>query len=79
MATVTYYVVQAFDADEEGNLIPRPAVAAQSAAAARRMAVGMQDDVAGVVAFSRDADPEAGDYGPPTILYQSGRIPDDME
>ena len=79
MATVTYYVVQAFDADEEGNLIPRPAVAAQSAAAARKMAIGMQDDVAGVLAFSRDADPDIGEYGPPVILHQAGRIPDDME
>jgi hypothetical protein len=32
MASVTYYVVQAFDEDDEGNLIPRQAQQAPSAA-----------------------------------------------
>jgi hypothetical protein len=30
----------------------------------------------GVIAWSRDADPALGDYGPPTTLFQSGEVPD---
>jgi hypothetical protein len=28
------------------------------------------------LAWSRDADPTLGDYGPPTILFQAGEIPE---
>ncbi|WP_457300862.1 hypothetical protein [Phyllobacterium sp. P5_D12] len=31
---------------------------------------------AGVLAWVRDAQPEAGGYGPPTILFQSGDVPE---
>lgn len=79
MGTVTYFVVQAFDEDDDGNLIPRLPEAPPSASAARKRAMAIEGEAAGVIAFSRDADPEAGDYGPPTIIYQAGRVPDDME
>lgn len=79
MASVTYYVVQAFDEDGEGNLIARQAQQAPSAAVAERMAVGMSSDVAGVIAFSRTGNPEEGEYSEPTVIYQAGRVPDEME
>ena len=34
------------------------------------------DKHAGVVAWSRDADPMVGEYGLPTIHYQNGQIPE---
>jgi hypothetical protein len=30
----------------------------------------------GVVAWSREANPDIGEYGPPTTLYLSGEVPD---
>ncbi len=79
MASVTYYVVQAFDEDAEGNLIPRQPQQASSAGMAERMAVGMSADAAGVIAFSRSGDIAEGEYTAPTIIYQAGRIPDELE
>tara|TARA_R110000751_G_scaffold144643_1_gene248233 strand:+ start:1932 stop:2048 length:117 start_codon:yes stop_codon:yes gene_type:complete len=36
----------------------------------------MADQYAGVVAWSREADPGLGEYGPPMVLFQQGEIPD---
>lgn len=30
---------------------------------------------AGVVAWSREAQPDIGEYGEPTLIFQSGEIP----
>lgn len=43
---------------------------------ARREARMMADQYAGVVAWSREADPMIGEYGPPVVLFQHGEIPD---
>lgn len=79
MASITWYVVQVFDEDNEGNMIPRQPQQATSADGAKRMAVGLAAGAAGVIAFSRTGDPEEGDYGPPTVIYQAGRVPEEME
>jgi hypothetical protein len=79
MASVTYYVVQAFDEDDEGNLIPRQAQQATSSDAAKRAALVLAPEAAGVIAFSRTGDPEEGEYSAPTIIHQAGRVPDEME
>jgi hypothetical protein len=34
---------------------------------------------AGAMAWSRPADPLAGEYGEPTLLLKMGRVPDHME
>lgn len=36
----------------------------------------MASQYAGVLAWSRDEDPTLGDYGPPSILFQAGEIPE---
>ena len=70
-------VLAVFDRDEEGILHPafeprempdeRRAVATAQMMALRH---------AGVIAWSRTANPAAGDYGPSQILFQSGDLPD---
>lgn len=40
------------------------------------MAKGLASKHIGVIAWSRDADPALGDYGPPTTLLVSGDVPD---
>lgn len=73
------HVVQAFDEDDEGNLIPRPAEQFETADRAKRQATALARGAAGVLAWSRSADPDVGEYGPPTIIFQAGRVPDEME
>ncbi|RUY82264.1 hypothetical protein EN974_37935, partial [Mesorhizobium sp. M7A.F.Ca.CA.001.12.2.1] len=48
----------------------------QSEDRAIRTAKGLSAGHAGVIAWSRDADPALGDYGPPTTLFVSGEVPD---
>ena len=70
-------VLAAFDRNDEGELVPAfEPRQVDSEERAKREARMMADSHAGVVAWSRDADPLIGEYGPPTILYQSGEIPD---
>ena len=70
-------VVVAFDKDEEGNLQPVFGPAEQqSAERAIRTAKTLASKHAGVIAWSRVANPRLGEYGPPTTLYVSGDVPD---
>jgi hypothetical protein len=48
----------------------------QSEDRAIRTAKALAGKHVGVIAWSRDADPALGDYGPPTTLFQSGEVPD---
>jgi hypothetical protein len=41
-----------------------------------RTAKGLTDKHAGVIAWSREAHPDVGEYGPPTTLFASGTVPD---
>ena len=70
-------VVAAFDRDEVGQLIPafepRPATSEQAAKAEART---LKDKHAGVIAWSRTANPDHGEYGEPTVLAQYGDVPD---
>ncbi len=68
-------VVVAFDDDEEGNLqvVFGPAEQ-QSEERAIRTAKALVGKHAGVLAWSREANPAIGEYGEPTILFQHGRI-----
>jgi len=36
----------------------------------------MADQYAGVVAWSREADPALGEYGRPVVLFHQGKIPE---
>lgn len=70
-------VVAAFNRDEEGDLKPAfEPRQMQSEDAAVRFAKMIESEHAGVIAWSRDANPAIGEYGEPTILCQAGDVPD---
>ena len=70
-------VVVAFDRGEDGELFAGFGPAdQQSEDRAVRTAKGLAAKHVGVIAWSRDADPALGDYGPPTVLLSSGDVPD---
>ena len=70
-------VVIAFDRDESGDLqtVFGP-VDQQSQERAVRVATGLADKHAGVIAWSRVADVALGEYGEPVVLFQAGAMPD---
>ncbi|MER8766569.1 hypothetical protein [Mesorhizobium sp. M0768] len=70
-------VVVAFDRGEDGELFPAFGPAdQQSEERAIRTGQALAGKHVGVIAWSRDADPAVGDYGPPTVLFTSGDVPD---
>ncbi len=79
MAWQTYFVVQPFTETKRGALIALPAVAARDADHARRL-IASQAGAVGAIAFSRRADPEAGDFEDAVVLMRWGKVPQgDME
>ncbi|KXG83860.1 hypothetical protein [Agrobacterium bohemicum] len=77
MAKIRLIVIAAYKADDEGNMVeafePRQ-MPTEDRAIREGKALSSQYD--GVLAWARDADPDIGEYGPPTIIYQHGEIPD---
>lgn len=70
-------VVVAFDRGEDGDLFPAFGPAdQQSEDRAIRTAKTLAAKHAGVIAWSREADPTLGEYGPPNTLFISGDVPD---
>lgn len=70
-------VVVAFDRGEDGELFPMYGPTdQQSEERAIRTAKALAGKHVGVIAWSRDADPALGDYGPPNTLFVSGDVPD---
>ena len=70
-------VVAAFDHNQDGELIPAfDPQQQQSEDRAIRLAKGLATKHAGVIAWSREANPALGEYGPPTTLFISGDVPD---
>jgi len=76
MATSKLVVLAAFTKTDEGELVPafEPRQVDTEERAIREARL-MASQYAGVLAWSRDADPALGDYGPPSILFQAGEIP----
>jgi len=71
------HVVMAFDKDEDGNLLPAfDAMQMPSEHAASTRARMIANDHAGVIAWTRPADPDLGIYGDATVLFKSGEVPD---
>lgn len=70
-------VVMAFDQNEDGELVtvfgPQDYASEDRAV---RQAQSLAPNHAGVIAWSRDANPDIGEYGEPTTLFQSGDVPD---
>jgi hypothetical protein len=70
-------VAVAFDRGEDGELFPAFGPAdQQSEERAIRTARTLDEKNAGVIAWSREANPDVGEYGPPTTLFVSGDVPD---
>lgn len=70
-------VVMAFDPDDEGTL--QTAFGPQdfqSEDRAVRAAQALAPKHAGVIAWSREANVDIGEYGEPVTLFQAGDIPD---
>lgn len=70
-------VVTAFDRDESGDLQPVYGPAEQQTEdRAIRTAKALSGKHAGVIAWSREANPTLGEYGEPTTLFVGGDVPD---
>jgi hypothetical protein len=70
-------VVMAFSRSDDGELVPAfDAAQFDSEERALRAARELADKHVGVIAWSREAVPDIGEYGPPTILFQFGDVPD---
>jgi hypothetical protein len=69
-------VVMAFDPDDDGVLqvVFGPAEQ-QSEERAIRTAKALAPKHAGVIAWSREANPTLGEYGEPSTLFVSGDVP----
>jgi hypothetical protein len=70
-------VVVAFDRDENGDVqtVFGPEEQ-QSEERAVRTARALATKHAGVIAWSREANPAIGEYGEPVVLFQAGDVPD---
>ena len=70
-------VVVAFDRGDDGELFAAFGPAdQQSEDRAIRTAKALAAKHVGVIAWSREADPTLGEYGPPSTLFVSGDVPD---
>ena len=76
VANITYYVLAAFVRGEDGELTAEPPVEMPSSTAAVSRARGMAATKAGVIAFSRTGDPEAGEFADAVVLFRAGEVPD---
>jgi hypothetical protein len=70
-------VVVAFDRLDDGELLTAFGPAdQQSEERAIHLARALATKHTGVIAWSREAHPDIGEYGPPTTLFVSGDVPD---
>lgn len=76
---LTYHVVLSFEAGKGPHtLIPDQPREMPNEGAAIRMAERLRAMKAGVIAFSRSGDPEAGDWDDAQVLASYGRIPPEV-
>jgi hypothetical protein len=80
MPQITYYVVQPFIRDEEGDLVAGKATEAPASNAAkyRAQAASTAGNHVGAIAFSRTGDPKLGDFDNAVVLGRYGETPEDM-
>jgi hypothetical protein len=70
-------VATASDRGADGKLLPiYGPTEQQTKERAVRVAKSLATKHAGVIAWSREANPAIGEYGPPTTLFQVGDVPD---
>ena len=80
MAFVTYYVAMPFLQDEAGMPVAGAAEECQHSSAALRRAEALSraSGTIGAIAFCRDGDPMAGEFGDARVLRKFGQVPDDL-
>lgn len=78
MLMETVHIVQPFTRAARQGLLPKLAMQFKDPDEAAARAAGMADKYAGVIAYTMEVDEEAGDYGSPRILFQTGEVPDLM-
>ncbi|TCQ82625.1 hypothetical protein EDF68_1011017 [Ochrobactrum sp. BH3] len=77
MTAARLIVVAAFDRNDDGELVPAfDPMAFETEGRALRTAQALEGKHTGIVAWSREAHPDIGEYGPPAIIFQYGDIPD---
>lgn len=77
MDPVRLIVVMAFNRSDESELVPAfEAMQFEVEDRAIRTAKDLATKHVGVIAWAREAEPDIGEYGPPTVLFQSGEVPD---
>lgn len=77
MTNARLIVVAAFDRNGDGELVPAfEPMAFETEGRALRAAHSLEGKHVGVVAWSREANPDVGEYGPPAVLFQYGDLPD---
>jgi hypothetical protein len=80
MPVMIYYVALPF-VPSDGGVAPGQAIECPSGGAAirRAEALASNKDNAGAVAFSRNGDPNLGEFEDAVILKSFGQVPDDFE
>jgi hypothetical protein len=63
----------------DGELVPGEAIQAENEEKARALAKKLAGTHAGVIAWTRSADPDLGEYGPPQVIVKRGKVPADLE
>ena len=77
MANARLIVVAAFDNNDDVELVPAfDPMSFETEGRAMKDSTGHEGKHSGIVAWSREADPDIGEYGPPAIIFQFGDIPD---
>ncbi len=77
MSQTTYYVVQPFELDKKGHLVPKPAQQVPGRDIAIRRAKRLAEK-GGAIAFSRTGDLSSGDFDDAVVLGQFGLVPEDV-
>lgn len=79
MTPTRLIVLMAFKHGEDGELVPafepREARDADRATREAKLLAG-SGQYAGVIAWSREAHPDIGEYGPPDVLFSWGEMPE---
>lgn len=70
-------VVMAFDKADNGDIVPAfDAVRFNDRERALSSARNLAGQHVGILVLSWEAEPDIGEYGPPTVLFQSGEVPE---
>lgn len=77
MSKTTVFAVVSFEMTAKGRIRASQAHAAQSGSHAVRMAERIAAQKGGALAFSREGDPDVGDFDDAVILGRFGEVPDE--